>query len=241
LTSVLSDKTIGIAQAKILLYRKNGERVINSIGNKLHFLGFGFTDGYNLVDTNNIYNTNISGYASGCSLAIRSDIFSQIGGYNEEYYMYHDDVELSAKVRAIGKKIVLVNKSELAHKYEFSRSARMVYYMERNRGIFIFSFYPIKLVILLLPALVISEIFILLASLFGGWFKEKLMVYKYFFQISSWKKIIRSRKSNNSPELIKWILSFSGSLNFQEIDGLLLKIANPLMNLYWRAVKLFFR
>lgn len=241
LTKVFSDDSVGISQSKIFLYKEDGSRLINSLGNKLHFLGFGFTDGYNLADKELRDVTDIYGYASGCSLAILANDFSKIGGYNEEYYMYHDDIELSAKLRLLGKRIVLANKSELSHKYEFSRSARMVYYMERNRALFIFSFYPIRLIVLLIPALVISEFFILLASIFGGWFKSKIKSYWYFCQFSTWQKIKRSRKENVSPKLNKWLLSFSGSLDFQEVDGLLLKIANPLMKLYWRVVKLFFR
>src|SRR3989338_10394013 len=44
------DDKIGLAQALILLFPKNDEEwiapKINSVGNSLHYLGFGFTNGY---------------------------------------------------------------------------------------------------------------------------------------------------------------------------------------------------
>ena len=65
--------------------------------------------------------------------------------------MYHDDLEMGWKAKLAGYKIVLAPKSVCYHKYEFSRSIKMVYYMERNRLITHFSFYELTSILAILP------------------------------------------------------------------------------------------
>ncbi len=258
--AIESDSEIGIAQSKILKYPKNDEEwkkpKINSLGNIVHFLGFGFTSGYNEVDNppNPLKSPQpplykgggeeypeINGYASGCSFIVKKEVIGKIGGYNEEYYMYHDDLELGWKTRLAGYKIILAPESIVYHKYEFSRSVKMLYYMERNRHLVIFTYYRLPTIILILPALVIMDLGMLLYSIINGWFFTKLKICFYFLNPVSWLKILKERKilkklrAKKDSEIIK---DFSGEIIFQEIANPVLKyIVNPALNIYWLAVK----
>ncbi|MDO8667789.1 MAG: glycosyltransferase family 2 protein [bacterium] len=240
-----SGSDVGLVQSKILLYPKNqaewGKLRINSLGNIIHFLGFGMTSFYNEPDREIAGWPEINGYASGCSLAIKKEVLDKIGGYNEEYYMYHDDIEVSWKVKLAGYKIVLAPKSIVYHKYEFSRSMTMVFYMERNRYITVLAFYKPLTLLLILPAMILMDLGVLMYSLAGGWFKVKLKVYGYFLKAESWKKIIKFRQELNSirrlsdREIVK---PFTGKILFQEINNPPLQyIANPLFSAYWAIIK----
>jgi len=236
--AVESDNKIGIAQSKILLYKKNK---INSLGNIIHFLGFGFTDGYNQPDREINGYPEIKGYASGCSFIIKKEVLDKIGGYNEELYMYHDDIDIGWKAKLAGYKIVLAPKSVVYHKYSFNRSALMIYYMERNRYITMFTFYKLPTILLILPALIIMDLGMFLFSAFNGWLGQKLKVYKYFLKPESWVKIFKSRQKIKKIRKIsdrQMVKNFFGQVLFQEIDNPVLKyIANPVFNLYWQAVR----
>jgi len=251
-----SDKTIGIAQSKILLYpkNKNGEWQtppekynlenkikINSIGNKLHFLGFGYSQGDGLEDYEINALPEIQGYASGCSFIIKKEVIEKTHGYNEEYFMYHDDIEVSSKVMLAGYKIILAPKSILYHKYEFGRNDLAFYHMERNRYIFLFSFLKIPTLLLITPALIAMDLGILLYSIIHGWFKTKIKVYQYFLSLNNWQKIIKTRKELNKLRKIKdkeLIKNYTGQILFQEIQNPILKhIINPLFNIYISIVK----
>lgn len=243
--AIESDKSIGIAQSKILLYPKtDAEKAnpkINSLGNSIHYLGFGFTNGYNQIDREIDGLPEINGYASGCSFIIKKEALDKIGGYDEEYYMYHDDIEMSWKTRLAGYKIVLAPKSIIYHKYEFSRSILMVYYMERNRYLVMFHYYNLFTIILLLPAMVFMEFGMIFYSLFGGWFKLKFRVINYFLKFSTWQKILIKRKQIKilriKPDK-EIVINFAGKILFQEIDNPILKyIANPILNFYWQIIK----
>ncbi|MFA5130934.1 MAG: glycosyltransferase family 2 protein [Patescibacteria group bacterium] len=241
-----SNPEAGIAQSKILLYPKTeaekAQPRINSLGNKIHFLGFGFTSAYGEADREITGYPEITGYASGCSFIIRASLLEIIGGYNEEFYMYHDDLEISLKAKLTGAKIILAPRSVIFHKYEFKRSTRMIYYMERNRYLTLLTFYPSYLLMLIgLPG-VIMDIGMLFFSLLKGWFKEELKIYHYFLQFKNYDKIqaerqkIKAFQKRPFSELAK---DFSGQIEFSEIANPILKyIVNPLLNIYWQLLKL---
>jgi len=250
--AIKSDDNIGIAQSKILLYPINQDEwkspKINSVGNVIHYLGFGLMSGYRKHDDHfsiehlgkEIY-PEIHGYASGCSFITKKEVLAKIGGYNEEYYMYHDDVEISWKVKLAGYKIVLAPNSILYHKFEPSRSAAMRYYLERNRYIAVFSFYKWPTLILISPALIFMDVGMFFYSFVHGWFKIKLDVYKYFLKFESWRKIAGFRKVHAALRVVsdkKIVYFFYGKILFQENDASILKYCvNPIFSIYWAVAK----
>jgi GT2 family glycosyltransferase len=267
--AISSDDKIGLAQSLILLYPKNVEEQvnpkINSVGNSLHYLGFGFTNGYGNKwgwsldpaddgagadrddkprddkhgDNNEV--REIKGYASGCSLIIKKEVLDKIGFYNEEYYMYHDDIELGWRAKLAGYKIVLAPSSIVYHKYEFSRSLRMFYYMERNRYLVMLHFYRPGTLILLFPMIMIMDIGIWFFSLFNGQSVTKLNVCQYLLSPGSWQKILDTRKQVRKLRVLKdrEILNDCVSeIQFQEISNPVLKyLGNPICQLYFRLIK----
>lgn len=238
---------VGIAQSKILLYPKDEAEKrspkVNSLGNIIHFLGFGFTDGYGGPDREISGYPEIKGYASGCSFIIRSEVFGKIGGYSEEYYMYHDDLELSLKTKLAGYKIVLAPKSIIFHKYEFARSTKMIYYMERNRYLTLLTYYPRYLLLLIaLPGLAM-DLGMLAYSALGGWFREEMKIYGYFLKPKNYHLINAERKKMKKFQQVPFrrlARGFSGRIEFQEIANPILKyLVNPLFNAYWQIIRLF--
>ena len=231
----------GMVQSKILL---EGKEKINSLGNVQHYLGFGYTLGYNELSTKQTSTeiTEIKGYASGCSFITKDKVLQKIGLYNEEYYMYHDDLEMGWRARLTGYKIYLAPKSILQHKYEFSRSVRMLFYMERNRQIAMLSYYDWRTLILIFPGWLIMEWGMWFYALTKGWLKTKIKATAYFFKSNSWKKIATTRKQAKGLRKIsekKAIENLSGEVLFQEIENPLLKyVANPILNMYWHLIKL---
>ncbi len=234
--AIKSDSNIGIAQSLILL--DSQPNLINSLGNELHYLGFGFTNGYrqdiSKFKLNNI--TPINGYASGCSFIISKKLFTKINGYDEELYMYHDDIDISLKVKLLGQKIVLATNSKLWHKYDFTRSINMFYYMERNRYIIILNYYKLTTIILFLPMILFMEIGLLFHSFFSGTFLTKLRIYLYFVNPKTWHYLIGQREKNKKIRLIsdrKLFQSYVGKISFTEINNPILQfVVNPITNIY---------
>ena len=65
-----------------------------------------------------------TGYATGCCFAMRCRDFEAVGGFDETFAMYAEDVDLSLRVRALGKSIEYVPSSMVWHKVSASLSGR---------------------------------------------------------------------------------------------------------------------
>ena len=240
-----SSPDVGIAQSKVLLYPQNEEEwkapKINTLGNIMHFLGFGFTSAYKENDREIAGYPEITGYASGCSFITSKEVIEKIGMYDEEYYMYHDDVEMSWRVRLAGYKLILVPDSIIYHKYEFGRSVMMIYYMERNRYLAMLHYYHPITLILIAPAALVMECGMIAYAVLNKWWDAKFKAIKYFWKLDSWKKIYHKRKQVakfrklRDRDLIK---SFEGRVLFQEIANPILNyLVNPMMNIYWKIIR----
>src|SRR3989338_401735 len=121
-----SDKKIGMVQSKLLLWPiKDGVQRINSVGNQIHFLGFGYCKGYGepeMFGTPSQPPKNPRGgefedipYASGASCYIKGEVFKKIGLCHPGFFFYYDDWELCLKAKLAGDRIVLAPKSIMWH------------------------------------------------------------------------------------------------------------------------------
>lgn len=52
----------------------------------------------------------------GAAMLIRKDLFEKIGGFDEKYFMYYEDIDLCKKVHNLGLKVYYVPDSAIYHK-----------------------------------------------------------------------------------------------------------------------------
>ncbi len=235
-----SDKKIGVAQALVLMPDK---KIINSLGNETHFLGFGYCNGYKddlgskNLDFNSVHEIF---YPSGASMIFKKEILEKIGLLDEEYWMYNEDQEIGWRLRLAGYKCVLAPRAQMYSSYEFLRSIQKYYWMDRNRILVILECYHILTLTLIFPVLIIMELGLILFSLKTGWFKERIKVWKYFLTLRTWIYIIRARKRNQKLRVVRdreIIKLISGRIWYQEVDDWKLRFINPVFNFYWSIVK----
>ncbi len=230
----------GAVQSLILLHPEKDK--INSLGNQLHFLGFGFCDGYG-ENISKLKTKNLKSffYASGASVLYPVKVLREVGLFDPEFFMYHEDTDLSWRIRQAGYKILLAPKSKMWHKYEFSRSILQFYHMERNRMIIMFENYRLGTLFLIFPVFIAMELGMLAYALLRGMFFTKIKVYGYFFYPKNWIRMIKNKRRKaklrkvSDREISRLIV---GKLEFQEIANPILKyLVNPVLNIYWRAVR----
>ena len=233
------DRQIGAVQSKLLLAQDKTK--INSIGNEIHYLGFGFAGGHKTPDEN-IIDKEIT-YPSGGASLWSTDALKTVGLFNEEFFMYHEDLDLGWRLGLAGYKVRLAAKSIVYHKYEFSKSIKKFYLMERNRYLVILQNYKWQTLILIGPACALMDVVMFFYSFFAGWWQENLAVCWYFCHLKNWQKIIKTRRLIQSKRKITdraAIKHFVGKIEFQDLKNPLLEyFANPFFNLYWRVVKHF--
>ncbi|MEA2702425.1 MAG: hypothetical protein QOD63_370, partial [Actinomycetota bacterium] len=94
LAAVACRPDVGIATASIRL--ADDPDTLNSAGNPLHFLGFGWAGGYGEPAAAHDEACDVLA-ASGTGMALRAEVWAALGGFAEEYFAYLEDTELSLR------------------------------------------------------------------------------------------------------------------------------------------------
>jgi len=221
---------------------------VNSLGNSFHFLGFGEAGGNGLTMEEAkqrlpwVKNNSEPPYLSGAAVMLRAKALEQVGLFDEELFMYHEDLKLSLQLRAAGWQLAVLSEARAVHYYEPGRSKGQYYYMERNRLIVWNEIFQKRTLLLLLPFFILSEVVLITTSLFKGWFGQKLRSYIYFLRPASWYHIKRQRysfmklKQKSDSELMSYA---SATINYQarETGSLTRYFYNSLSSLVWFIIR----
>src|SRR3954454_21176872 len=151
-----------------------GGRLVNTAGNEVHFLGFGWAGRCGEPVTAIAPEPAEVGFASGAALVVRREAWDAAGGFDERYFMYGEDLDLCLRLRLAGWAIGLEPRAVVEHEYEFAKGAYKWFYLERNRWWTILAAYPARVLALLAPALLAFELALLAAAWRGGWLGAKL-------------------------------------------------------------------
>ncbi len=166
-----AEPTWGAWQALVTL--PGGERV-NTWGNLVHWLGFGWAGGNDRPTSEAPTSRTEVGFASGAAMAIRRGAWNAAGGFQPHYFMYGEDLDLSLRLRLAGWGIGVEPAARAEHDYAFTKGDYKWFYLERNRWWTILGTYPTRLLLLVLPALLLFELLLLPVAARSGWLKPKL-------------------------------------------------------------------
>ncbi len=238
-----NDRTIGEAQSLLLMHPETN--LINTAGNSFHYLGFGFCGNFRVRKDTFTFQQPAQdiGYASGAALFMRVDLLKRYGLWDKDYFLYHEDLEYTMRLRAVGYRPALAPDSIFYHKYSFGRNKQKYYYMERNRYALMFTYFKLPTLILFLPMALLLEFGLIFFAIKNGWIKEKLAVYKYWLNLKNWKLWLVKRKNIQATRVSGdrvLLRSAVGAVIFDENSmrsPVLKYLGNPLMNLYWQIVK----
>jgi GT2 family glycosyltransferase len=113
-------------------------------------------------------------FLSGACLAVRRDDWDEVGGLAPGFFMYHEDLDLSHRLRLGGKRFGLLPRAQVVHDYEFHKGGMKWRLLERNRWAMMIRTYPGALLAVVMPALLFVELFMLVVAARGGWLAQKL-------------------------------------------------------------------
>lgn len=136
LKTIRKNEKIGCVMPKIL-FSNSGK--INSLGVKVNEDYYYEDIGFNKKDSENLHEHEIE-HASGCSVLYRKSALEDIGGVDEDFVLYLEDVELSERLKNKGWKIILCPKSIIYHDFHgiVEKASRLPWYFcNRNRFLFL--------------------------------------------------------------------------------------------------------
>jgi len=221
------------------LVADGGLRCVNSAGNPLHFTGITWAGGHGLPLDQAPPAGEVT-VASGACLAIPLAIWRETGGFPAEFFLYHEDVDLTVRIRAAGHAVGIEPAAVVAHDYEFGANAEKWFWLERNRLAFLVRTYPGALLALLTPALIATELALLAVAAAGGWGRQKLRANLAFFcwlpRLLRERRAIQAQRAVSAAEFASWL---TPDLDSDLISPLARSLpVRLILRGYWRLVRL---
>lgn len=241
LSEAISKKDIAICQPKILLTKKR--RLINSNGKTTHFLGFEWLTDYLKPDLP-MNPHEITSFSGACFL-VKKEIFNNLGGFDNDFFMYYEDGDFSWRLRLAGYKILVISESVVYHDYKYIPDLknkdikRKFYLLERNRLMMILKNYSLRTLILISPMIFLTEIGMNIFFIRKSWYFKKF--YGYFWILKNLNDLIKKRRSVQKTRVVsdkELTKNFSIKIDFIELNNFFIKYCfNPLFQMYIYFVK----
>ena len=142
---------------------------INSSGGVLHFTGFGWAGQIDEPSSAAPSDLAAVGFLSGACLAVPRARWVALRGFAPRFFMYCEDVDLSLRMRLAGGRLAVVPQARVTHSYEFAKGGYKWRLLERNRWATILRTYPPRLLALLAPVLLATELVVWQKAVREGW------------------------------------------------------------------------
>jgi len=233
-----SDRPGWGAWMALVACRIDGRKVVNSWANPVHFTGIAWAGGHGspLDEAGGPHEIPV---ASGAALAVRREVWQEVGGLPEEFFLYHEDIDISVRIQSAGHRIGLASDALVDHDYDFHSNAGKWFWLERNRLAMVIRNYPGRLLALVTPALLATELVLLVVSAKQGWLKAKLKSYRdlvrWFPRLKRERREIQAERRISPGEF--------ANLLTPDLDSPLIPAfaqrgpVKTLLRLYWQLVR----
>jgi GT2 family glycosyltransferase len=160
-----------------------------------------------------------------------------LGGFDEEYFAYHEDAELSIRMWRRGLRVLYVPDAVAVHRYEFSRNAFKMYLVERNRLLFVATLWSGRALVLLALPLAGLEAAMTLMAATQGWFPAKVKGWRWLWthraHIKARRRVLRAEAT--VPDRV-WMERLTTKVDASVIPiPALAGTVNALVTIWWRV------
>jgi GT2 family glycosyltransferase len=209
----------GLATPKIVM--AGAPEKINTCGCDVHLSGLALCRGL-LQPASGYSRTARVGSISGAAFVIRRELFELLGGFDEDMFLYVEDIDLSWRARLGGWETIYVPESVVRHDYEFKLSRQKIFWQERNRYLMLLKSLRWPTLIAISPALLLTEIvswgFVLLRDRKNAGNKPRA----YLWVVRHWARIMRGRKDTREVRAVSdrdMLKATTFALDFQQGGG----------------------
>lgn len=130
--------------------------VVNACGNTIHYTGLTYCRGAGRPRTEFAATAEVDA-VSGAAFAIRRSVFEELGGFDERFFMYVEDTDLSWRARLAGYCCLYVASAVVEHDYHPTYSPSKAFYLDRNRHVMLLKNLSRGTYLRMLPGLLLGE------------------------------------------------------------------------------------
>lgn len=187
------DPGVGLTTSKIVLMDK--PEIINACGNDISLSGITTCHraGEHAVAVTDDEDVTA---VSGAACAIRKDLFRNLGGFDERFWMYLEDTDLSWRARLAGYRCVLAAQSVIAHDYVFKLTAAKTRRIERNRYLMLSKNLGVRSLLALIPGFLATELLTWGWAAMNGWRQIGSKVWATLWMLGNVSQVLHSRRAS---------------------------------------------
>jgi GT2 family glycosyltransferase len=213
--------------------------LLNSDGNAIHFLGFSWCGDFGEPARDHMVEQEDASIM-GAAAMLRGEVWEELGGFEANYFAFHEDVDLCWRARSRGYRNVSVPTAVGVHRYEFSRVGRKMYLAERNRLMFVLTCFERSTLVALAPPLLAMEAAVTVAALKQGWLRQKVDGWWWLVTHLGWLRERRRRVQAARTEPDSAIAPFYADRLLASRNFVLPPALEPLDSLlarYWQVAR----
>jgi GT2 family glycosyltransferase len=176
-------------------------------------------------------------FASGACLAVPRARWRDLGGLAPEFFMYCEDVDLSLRAWLWGGRVGVEPAARVDHDYAFAKGAYKWRLLERNRAAVVIRTYPGSLLAVLAPALLATELVLLIVAPASGWGRSKLQAHadtlRALPRLLRERRAIQARRAIGASEFARLL---TPDLSSRDLGPLARnRLLQAALRAYWRA------
>ncbi|MBN2548175.1 MAG: glycosyltransferase family 2 protein [Anaerolineales bacterium] len=242
LASLHQSPMVGLTTSKLLLMSEPDQ--IHLCGQDIHFTGFSSGRGFQTPATSFCEPAAVAA-VSGAAFAIRKDLWERLGGFDEAFFMYYEETDLSWRAMLAGYHCLYVPASIALHDYHLGKPRwHALYYSKRNRYLLLFKNWRLFTLVLISPALLLAELIDWLHCILIGRLAIQAKWQAWTWVISNYRSILYSRRKVQAARIHgdrRLLQVCTSSINPREFSGGLVGrlgagLSNALFELnYWFA------
>jgi GT2 family glycosyltransferase len=243
LAPLMNDTTVALTTPCIVLMRQPD--LINTCGNTMHYTGLTYCRGAGQPRGNYSISTEVDA-VSGSAFIIRREMFQTLGGFDECFFMYVEDTDLSWRARLTGGRCLYVAEAVVQHDYHLSYSPEKAFYLDRNRHFMLFKNLKRSTYLRMLPGILLSEIITWGFLLIKGphyWLVKPKVYYSLFRHRKLVRQAHRRRKKISNQAYREIVEKMSYELEFEQlVNQQLARLAGLVFHpAFWVVRQLFAR
>lgn len=186
---------------------------VNSAGQHVHVTGLGFNRYLHRDPSDVPAQPHPVGGLHGAAFLIRTELLRTLGGWDDTGFLYHEDVALSWDALLLGSEIICVPASRVEHDYHLSMYPEKLFLLERNRLGLLLTHLSMGRLLVISPALLLTEVMVWGLSLLRGprFLSAKARAYRDLWRrrglIRERRRMVRGRPVYDSSALrraVRW-------------------------------------
>lgn len=208
---------------------------VNACGNQMHYTGITTCRGLN-EPAEAYKGLQTVSLLSGAAFTAPTNALQQLGGFDESYFMYFEDTDLSLRARLRGYRLLCQADAVAVHHYRLGMSPAKFYYLERNRLLTFGKVLSRQTLLSLLPALLLTELATWAFALRGrAYLRARIQGYSYIWQhrrhIQQARQSIQATRQISDRDLLSHSLT-ALPINQVSSTGISNAVANGIDRLY---------